>query len=78
MVDILTEFCLRLNCSRYNSAYRVKVIYSAVTGLQEAAGPGGQGQRSLHWLREWEAEARWRKKPKFLEAVDRRRQIAYQ
>ena len=47
MADILTEFCLRLKWSRYNSAYRAEVIYSAVTGLQESAGPGGQGREVL-------------------------------
>ena len=47
VADILTEFCLRLKWSWYNSAYRAEVIYSAVTGFQEADGPGGQGREVL-------------------------------
>ena len=60
--DILTEFCMRLKWSGYNATYRAEVIVSAVTGYERLLAQVDKGERPLHRPREWEAEARRRKK----------------
>ena len=62
VADTLTEFSLRLKWSGYCSTYRAEILYAAVTGYDRLLARVDRGERPLHRPREWEAEARLRKK----------------
>ena len=74
VADTLTQFCMRLKWSGYNATCRAEVIYSAVTGHEKLLAQVDKGERPLHRPREWEAEARKRKKSRSQEVKKSRSQ----